>query len=262
MRRRTRRRHVLGELLVIAVVVALLVAWLGPMVFGRGQGAKEVPPDAPLAEQCPDVPDSASRLTLRASDGRDLGAATVGSSDAATAVVLRHGASQTLCDWLPWAEELAEGTGVRVVLFDRRGEGSSPGDEDLDPEPDDLSAAVARTRADGADEVVLVASSMGNRSTWAALDRIDDVCAVVSVSPALPASASNAVTHVPDSVWVTYETGDDTIVTTSRALLAAAEESGATVRDLGVDTDDHSLALVENHDEVGDFVTEAVASCA
>lgn len=188
MRRRTTRRLFLGELLGILVVVALLAAWLGPGLVDRLRGEREVAADAPLGDQCPDVPESATRLTLTGADGRDLGGASVGAPGATTAVVLRHGASQTLCDWLGWADGVAADTGARV----------------------------------------LVASSMGTQSTWTALDRVDDVCAVVAIA---------------------------------RGLLDLAREAGVTSHDLPVDTDDHSLALVERHDEVATFVTDAVASC-
>ncbi|MBE7323425.1 alpha/beta fold hydrolase [Nocardioides sp. Y6] len=262
MRRRTTRRLFLGELLAVLVVVALLVAWLGPRVSDRLRGDRETAADAPLGEQCHNVPDGATRVTLTGADARAVGGASVGDPGAATAVVLRHGASQTLCDWLGWAEELSAATGVRVLLFDRRGQGSTPGDDDLAAEPDDLAAAVALARTDGAQDVVLVASSMGNQSAWAAVDRVGDVCAVVSISPVVPVSAAEDAIRLPRAVWVTHEEQDDTIAATAQGLLAAAREAGATTHDLAVDTDDHSLALVENHDEVADFVTEAVASCA
>lgn len=248
----------------LVLVVCLLAAWLGPKVWDAVSGDREVGADAPLDDQCGDVPDSASRLTLTGQDSRALGAASVGKQDATTAVVLRHGASQTLCDWLGWADDVAEETGARVVLFDRRGQGSSPGDDDLTPEPGDVAAAVALAREDGASQVVLVASSMGNDSTWNALPRIDgEVCAVVSVSPVVATGDVDALEPgvLPRAVWTTYEDENASIVATAERLLAVAKDAGAAHRGLAVATDDHSLALVRNHDAAEEFVTEAIASC-
>ena len=181
---------------VVTFVVVTLVVTLGPRVVDRLFGDREVAADAPLDEQCRSVPDSARRVTLPGLlDGRPLGGAVVGADDARTAVVLRHGASQTLCDWLDWADELVDATGVRVVLFDRRGQGSSPGEAGLALEPLETAIVAAWSRETGADEVVLVASSMGNSVTFAALEAIDDaVCALVSISPVLTsADASGQV---------------------------------------------------------------------
>lgn len=108
-----------------AIVVALLVVggWAAWRVLGP---EPTYAPDSPLAEQCDDVPATARRVTLRAEDGFELGAATVGPADAPVGVVLRQGAGQTICQWLPVADRVAADTGARVLLFDRRGFGSSP----------------------------------------------------------------------------------------------------------------------------------------
>lgn len=242
---------------------------LGPRVVDTVRGDRTVAADAALDDQCRDVPDAARRTTLVADDGRELGAALVGDERARTAVVLRHGASQTICDWLPWADELAAGTGVRVLLFDRRGQGSSPGEPGLVHEPDDLARAVEEVRAAGVDRVVLVASSMGNSVTFAALEQItSEVCAVVSVSPVLTSADGSgradgrSPAPLPASVFTTWETDNPAIAANADRLTTLADEQGSRVSELPVDTDDHSLALVRNHDEVRDFVTAAVASCA
>jgi len=252
----------------VTAVAAVAAVALGPRVVDAVRGDRTVAPDAALDDQCGRVPDAARRTALVAQDGRKLGAALVGDDDARAAVVLRHGASQTICDWLPWADELAA-TGVRVLLFDRRGQGSSPGDPGLAHEPDDLASAVEGLRASGADRVVLVASSMGNSVTFAALERItSDVCAVVSVSPVLTSADSSGRVDgrtpapLPPSLFTTWETGNPTIAANARRLATLADEQRSQVRELPVDTDDHSLALVRNHDEVRDFVTDAVSSCA
>lgn len=263
-----RSRPTLGLLFTGLVAVILLAAWLGPRLLDHAQGAREVAADAPLSEQCDDVPASASRMTLVGADGRALGGASVGPPEAATAVVLRHGASQTLCDWLPWADEIADAHGVRVLLFDRRGQGSSPGEVGLAQEPDDLVAAVERADDDGADRIVLVASSMGNAVMFSTLDLLaavdQSICAAVSISPVLTASplAPGSPLRLPATTWITWEAANTGIAGTAERLVADADRQGVETRTLGVDTDDHSLALVKNHDEVRDFVSEGVGSCA
>ncbi|GGD27581.1 alpha/beta fold hydrolase [Nocardioides daphniae] len=240
------------------------MAWLGPKAWDAVRGDRATAADAPLADQCGDVPDSASRLTLTARDGRALGAASVGDKGARTTVALRHGASQTLCDWLSWADALAEETGTRVLLFDRRSQGSSPGDDDLAPEPDDVAAAVALARSEGAEEIVLVASSMGNDSTWNALPRIDgEACGVISISPVVATADIDALdpSVFPRAVFAIHEDENASIVATAEHLLKRAAAANAATVAIPVATDDHSLWLVENHDDAEQHVTEGVASC-
>lgn len=126
---------------------------------------RTVAPDSSLADQCNpadiEVPDSARRIVLTAEDGTRLGGAVVGVDDARTAVLLRQGAGQRICQRLPFAERLASEAGVQVVL-DRRGRGSSPGEENLSKEPGDLQTASDWATSHGASRIVLLASSMGN----------------------------------------------------------------------------------------------------
>jgi hypothetical protein len=82
---------------VIVILVAAFVGWR--LVTSD----TTYDPDTPLADQCDDVPSGASRVTVKADDGRTLGAALVGPRTASVGVVLRQGAGQTICDWLPWA---------------------------------------------------------------------------------------------------------------------------------------------------------------
>ncbi|WP_110241714.1 alpha/beta hydrolase [Nocardioides gilvus] len=259
------------RLWVAAILVGLLAvvtAVAAPLVLDRWRGDATSSADAHLSDQCREVPTSASRVTLTAADGRRLGAASVGDADATTTVVVRHGASQTLCNWLDWAEEVADEQGVRVLLFDRRGEGSSPGDPGLASEPDDLVAAVTLARQEGAEEIVLVASSMGNSVAFSALPALEaegqPVCAVISISPVLASGPLDARSPapLPATTWVTWESRNTGIAGTAEQLLADAEHQGVRSRSLPVETDDHSLALVKNHDEVRSFVAEGVGSCA
>jgi pimeloyl-ACP methyl ester carboxylesterase len=175
--------------LAAASMVAAACAFAGWTWLNKDQ---TYAPDTPLAEQCDDVQTGAERITLVRDDGTTLGGALVGRPDAEVGVVLRQGAGQTICDWLPWASDLADATGVRVLLFDRRGRGSSPGEADLSAEPADLAAAADFLHRRGIEEVALAGSSMGNSVMFAALDQMAPApCTIVAISPILVSSDSH-----------------------------------------------------------------------
>jgi pimeloyl-ACP methyl ester carboxylesterase len=254
---------------VIAVVVAGVAVLAAAFAWRLFDDPPTYDPDTALTEQCDDVPDDAERTTLSRPDGMTLGAALVGPPDARVGVVLRQGAGQTICEWLPMAGDLADETGARVLLFDRRGRGSSPGDADLTAEPADLASAVTLLRDRGADEVGLVASSMGNSVMLAALGDVSPPpCAVVAISPVLTSSDAvgsvdgTSMEGLPGNVWVAYEERNDSIVAGVELIGSRADELGMpSPHLLPVDTADHSIGLVENHDEVRDFVVDAIGSC-
>ena len=261
-------RRLLGWLIAGVVLALVAAVWLGPRLVDRFRGDRVVSADTPLTDQCDEVPDAAGRLVLGVADDRDIGGASIGPRDASTVVVLRHGGSQTICDWLGWADGIAAEHSVRVILFDRRGQGSAPGAADIEQEDDDLLVAVSRAHEEGADKVVLVASSMGNAAMFSSLPLLRDagleVCTAVSISPVLAAGAldGRSPSPLPRTTWITWEWQNESITRTARDLGDAAERQGVQTRALHVDTDDHSLALVRNHDEAADFVSEAVGSCA
>jgi len=227
-------------------------------------------PRTPLADQCDDVPDDAERITLTRDDGMTLGGALVGSPDAEVGVVLRQGAGQTICDWLPWAGDVAEETGARVLLFDRRGRGSSPGDDDLSAEPADLASAVDLLHRRGTDRVAIVGSSMGNSVTFAALDELaSPPCALVAISPILVSSDpagtvdGRAAEHYPSNIWITWEEQNSDIVAEAELIQSRALDQGLPAPHVhSVDTDDHSIGLVVKHDDVSEFVVDAIGSCS
>lgn len=259
--------------IVLVLLLVAIVALAVQMVRDRMAAGRTVPADASLATQCPGVPATvlgkATRTTVTGTDGRVLGAAYVGPAGAKVGVVLRHGASQTLCDWLPWAADLSATTGARVLLFDRRGRGSSPGAADVTLEPGDTAAAVAHLRADGTAAVALVGSSMGNAVLYAALPGIHpSPCAVASVSPVLTATDDHGTvdgahpTGLVANTWLTWEARNSAIVREVDTVKAALAKAGLPApHELPVDSRDHSRALVNNHPQVVEFLRQAVASC-
>jgi len=260
-----------GAIAVVAAVVLAGAVVVGMKVLDYLDRHRTVDPSTPLAEQCDDVPDGAERVTFTGDDGETLGAAVVGPSDATVGVVLRQGASQTICEWLPWAADVAAATGDRVLLFDRRGRGSSPADGgNLSAEPGDTLRAIQLLRDQGALDVALVASSMGNSIMYTAVPDVSPPpCAVVSISPVLTSSDSHGLVdgstlkRLPANLWITYETGNGSIVTNAQLIAGRAESQGLPpVHELGVDTTDHSRQLILNHPEAAAFVTEAIESCS
>jgi pimeloyl-ACP methyl ester carboxylesterase len=250
------------------VVLAGAVVVIGVVAWRLLDDPPTYDPDTALSEQCDDVPASAERVTLSRDDGMTLGAALVGPADAKVGVVLRQGAGQTICQWLPWAGDVADATGARVLLFDRRGQGSSPGESDLTAESADLASAAALLRRRGVDDVAIVGSSMGNSVTFSALDQLPPPCALVAISPVLVSSDSHgtvdgtAMAALPDNVWVTWEQQNGDIVANADLIQSESDaQGGPPPRLLPVDTSDHSIGLVENHDEVRDFVIDAIDSC-
>jgi pimeloyl-ACP methyl ester carboxylesterase len=258
-----------GRAVLALVVAPSVVAVLGAVAWRLLDDPPTYDPDTALSEQCDDVPSAAERVTMSRGDGMILGAALVGPEDAEIGVVLRQGAGQTLCQWLPWAGEVAEATGARVLLFDRRGQGSSPGESDLTAEPADLAGAAELLRRRGMDDVALVASSMGNSVMFSALGRLPTPpCALVAISPVLVSSDSHgtvdgtSMAGLPDNVWVTWEEQNGDVADNADLIQSRASDLGVPApRLLPVDTDDHSIGLVHNHDEVRDFVVDAIDSC-
>ncbi|MGL5810883.1 MAG: alpha/beta hydrolase [Nocardioides sp.] len=250
----------------VAVLGAVAVAgWVGRDYLDRDDTSS---PGAALAEQCDEVPTDAERVTVTGADGFTLGAALVGPEDARIGLLLRHGASQTICDWLPWAGEVAEATGVRVMLFDRRGNGSSPGAADLGKESSDTARAYDELRAAGVDRTAVMASSMGNSVMFPALPRLSvPPCAVISVSPVLSfaddggAVDGTSTDRLTDNVWIAWETGNAGVADNAGRIAAEAGRGGVAAHELPVDTADHSIKLVLDHREVRDFLTDAVRSC-
>jgi pimeloyl-ACP methyl ester carboxylesterase len=255
---------------VVALVAAAgVVAVLGAVAWWLLDDAPTYDPDTALSEQCDDVPSGSERVILSRADGMTLGAALVGPEDARVGLILRQGAGQTICQWLPWAGEVAEATGARVLLFDRRGQGSSPGESDLTAEPGDLAGAAELLRRHGMDDVALVASSMGNSVMFSALGRLrTPPCALVAISPVLVSSDSHgtvdgtSMAGLPDNVWITWEEQNGDVADNVDLIQSRASDLGApSPHLLPVDTDDHSIGLVQNHDEVRDFVVNAIDSC-
>lgn len=234
----------------------MLVAGCG----GSGAG-RAVAPEASLADECGTVPDGATRVTFTGADGETLGAARVGAPGAAHAVVVAHGGSQTLCDWLGIATSLARRADALVLVPDRRGVGSSShAQTDAADAPDDLLRA-ARTLDRPA--VTYLGSSAGAPIALSAALRADDVCSVALVSPAsVPDVAADRIAASQAPLFTVVEAGTERFLSTAREIIRLAPAAAAEGRHVEVaGTTDHSSGLVENHPEALDLLVDAVRSC-
>jgi pimeloyl-ACP methyl ester carboxylesterase len=209
-------------------------------------------------------------MSFMAGDGTTLGGALIGPEGAEVGVVLRQGAGQTICQWLPWAGEVADATGARVLLFDRRGRGSSPGEGDLSAEPDDVVAAMDILKQEGTRRIALAGSSMGNSVMFSAVDRLDSPpCAVVSISPVLTSGDGHGTVdgtpmeRLPANIWIAWEGQNSSVGSEAALIQDRAHDQGLPAPQLlEVNTGDHSIGLVDKHAEVRDFLVSAVRSCA
>lgn len=260
-------------------------ALLAAALFAAGCGGDSHPaPDSALGDQCDPVPSDAKRVTLTAPDGARLGAALVGRSDARVGVVLSQGASQTLCDWLPIAEQMAA-IGAQVLVVDRRATGSSPGPANLVKEPGDVRAAANWLSQHGAANTMLLGSSLGSLSAFIAASPDGPVtaaappdrgapaltvpaCGVLLVSPLNSSSDGSgsldalAVRTWPSKLWVAYEKDNPTIAEDAARIVTRVQEGGGTaVRQVAVPGRDHSIALVRGHAEIRALLDDAVRAC-
>lgn len=250
---------------------------------GGGQGSGRVSASASVHDQC-GRDEGASRLRIVAADGADLGAASLGPSSAPTTVLVSYGQSQTLCDWLPIAARVAKDTGARVVVVDRRGVGSSGGDDDARHWTSDLAAAARAVR--GQSRLVAVGASLGSIVTFIAASasgpagavtpaasdtaRISPgACAAVLVSPLADLEvggatiSSLAVTSFTRPLWLVYEAANPTISGDAAAIARRVRGEGrARVHTRAVATADHGLDLLEHHPDALALVEGAVRSCS
>jgi pimeloyl-ACP methyl ester carboxylesterase len=207
------------------------------------------------------VPDGARRTTFTGADGETLGAAEVGSPDAPHAVVVAHGGSQTLCDWLGIATSLATRADALVVVPDRRGVGSSShAQTDAGDAPDDLLRAAHRLDRRS---VTYAGSSAGAPVALAAALRADDVCSVALVSPAsVPDVPASRLAALGAPLFTAVEGGTDRYVGVARELARLAPTATAKGQQVVVaGTTDHSSGLVEHHPEALDLLVIAVTAC-
>jgi alpha-beta hydrolase superfamily lysophospholipase len=140
-----------------------------------------------------------NELWFRAADGTQLVGHRFGGKKpgSRTAVVLAHMSVGDLCQWVPYARNLAS-KGFFVFPFDFRGHGFSKGRENHRRSAGDVAAAVRAVRKLGARKVVVVGASLGGIAALVAAPSLRPaVDGVVAVSaPAAIAGELNALPAV------------------------------------------------------------------
>jgi len=235
-----------------AVAVAVAVAVAGCGTGGRPAGsptkastttATAVRPSAGSGCRSDAAKGTQVRFTNQA--GASLAGVLLGSS--ATGVLLAHQSDGDVCQWLPFANDLAD-AGYRVLAFDFAGDGASDpaGNSTLDG---DVVAATGFLREHGATAVVLVGASMGGTAVVAAAPAVKPPPAgVVSLSgPARFAGvdAQHAAAALTVPVLYAAGDGDENFAAQARSLYDATPT-----------TVDRTLVVVHSSEHGVDFVND------
>jgi pimeloyl-ACP methyl ester carboxylesterase len=202
---------------------------------------------AAAAKACLTAAEAARVFRFPTGEGATLVGLTLGGGR--TGLVLGHQLGSDLCEWLPQARAFAR-RGYRVLVFDFAGYGDSqPGpDSRVDT---DVVAATAELRRRGADQVVLVGSSMGGTAVLSAATRISPpVAGVVSLSGAsgfggVDAEGAMARLRVP----VLFVVGADDQHFTEQARQMYRAARAADRRLLVVPGGGHGTSMVEFGDD-------------
>jgi pimeloyl-ACP methyl ester carboxylesterase len=134
--------------------------------------------------------------TLRLVNGAGHSIAAVDLGTGSSAVVLAHQSDGSLCEWLPYGEQLAA-RGFRVLAFDFAGSGSStiPKQKTY---VEDVRTAVVYLREQGASKVIIMGASMGaTMSVVAAAAITPPVDGVISLSAPVSFDGVNAEKAAP-----------------------------------------------------------------
>ena len=159
-------------------------------------------------------PEGVESVDVRGPGGATLAVEEMGRGS--VALVLAHGFGTAKGVWYPAMDDFAD-AGYRVYAFDSRGIGDSDGERSGDPadRAADLAAVVKHARDQGAEQVVVMGSSLGAEAAMRVARR-DDLAAVVGVSPA----------RIPDGLDEVDEAGFFVASEGDRGPAANARELG------------------------------------
>ncbi|SNT44889.1 Alpha/beta hydrolase family protein [Asanoa hainanensis] len=181
-------------MLACAAVAVLLLAGCGSDDGGAAVIAPSPTGPVPGAA-CPGMASGAAAKPVHFGDDGATNLAGLIGGKGTTGVVLAHQAQADLCQWILGFNELI-GKGYRVLAFDFHGHGSSESAEVGFDE--DVVAAAATLRSDGATSIVLVGASMGGTFSIAATPKITPpVAGVISVSAPLAYGGVSAQESAP-----------------------------------------------------------------
>jgi alpha-beta hydrolase superfamily lysophospholipase len=180
----------------VAQWLAGLLVVVGILAAGGTPVEAATPPS--LESKCGDASGVvATPFFVRTTDGVELYSIDVGNGPAA--IVLVHESPASLCGWLPYIPSLTA-AGFRVLAFDLRGFSDStlPAAVPARAYDRDLTAMVARARADGAKRVFLMGASYGGAVSLTYAPRLP-IDAVISLSGEtyLPSQHANPLVSAP-----------------------------------------------------------------
>lgn len=169
-----------------ALVLLAAGACTGDKPSGPGPATSPVPSVSPSPSLPPVGVDcrglATEGLTQHLTNASGLTIAAVEFGSGPMGVVLAHQSDASMCQWLPFAAELAE-LGYRVVAFDFAGFGSSSPTE-TKTYLDDIRTVVSYLRDRGTARVVVIGASMGaTMSVVAAAALTPPLAGVVAISP-------------------------------------------------------------------------------
>jgi alpha-beta hydrolase superfamily lysophospholipase len=193
---------------------------------------------------CPGMAESSGAKPVHFGAGGATNLAGLIGGTGTAGVVLAHQAEADLCQWILGFNELI-GKGYKVLAFDFHGHGASESSEaGFD---DDVVAAAATLRADGATSIVLIGASMGGTFSVAAAPKITPpVAGVVSVSAPLAYGGVSAQQAAPTvAVPVLYVANEnDGIIGDAAAELKAASTASPDAQALVTSGAIHGVPLV------------------
>jgi dienelactone hydrolase len=160
----------------------------------------------PVGAEC--RPEATKGRTLRLINGAGHSVAAVDLGTGTSGVVLGHQSDGSLCEWLPYGEQLAA-QGYRVLAFDFVGSGSSSMPKQK-TYVEDVRTAVDYLREQGALKVVIMGASMGaTMSIVAGAAIAPPVDGVIALSAPLTFDGVNAQRAAPSlKSPVLYLAGD------------------------------------------------------
>jgi dienelactone hydrolase len=243
---------VTSRLLALAAVMALELALAGCSPTPPGASVSPSPPADAMGAMgpIPSATPGATCLTARerlavtrfpSDNGASIAGVMLGSGP--VGVVLAHGNTTDLCDWMPWARVLA-GQGYTALSIDLNGYGASQRSAGVpvDPRYDaDLSGAVKLLRGRGVEVVFLMGEVVGGTaSVKAATEIIPPVAGVICVSSQADTLRMDAVAaarrlKVP---LLCIASGIDEFLVDTREIVRAA--AGAPEHQLMIVTDSSS----------------------
>jgi dienelactone hydrolase len=176
----------------------------------------------PLLDSCVSAAERASALRFFTVDDTPLAGVMLGTGP--TGIVLAHGSASTLCEWLPYARELAA-SGYRVLAYDASG---------LLHVHLDAEAAVEALRRTGAKQVAVMGSSLGALAVDIAGATLpqqpDAVISLSAPSSVGPLHGLDAVARLHAPVLFMAAQDDQPFSDDARSLYAAAASSDKTLR--------------------------------